>query len=120
VATVGFTQGAAMIRNENAQLVGYVYLDFDTSKTDVGTFVNEAKKLVESSVVIPSGFHISWSGQFENMERVKENLKLVLPITFLLIIFLMYLNTKSWIKTAIVFFCHPFFSDRRILVYGGA
>jgi Cu(I)/Ag(I) efflux system membrane protein CusA/SilA len=108
VAQVHFKNGPSMIRDENASLVGYVYVDIDPSKTDIGTYVEKAKERVSQKVQIPSGYLISWSGQFENMERVKERLKYVIPITLLLIVFLLFFNTRSWIKTGIVLLAVPF------------
>ena len=108
IANVKFNEGAAMIRDENAQLVGYVYVDIDTSKMDIGSYVEKAKKHIEENVTVPTGYHLVWSGQFENMTRVKENLKLVIPLTLFLILFLLHLNTKSWVKTSIVFLAIPF------------
>lgn len=108
IAKVRFNEGPGMIRDENASLVGYVYIDIDQSKTDVGSYVEQAKKLVEEKVKLPTGYLMSWSGQFENMERVKERLKIVIPITLLLIIFLLHFNTKSWVKTTIVLLAVPF------------
>lgn len=108
VAQVRFKNGPSMIRDENATLVGYVYVDIDPSQVDIGTYVDRAKELVSRKVSVPTGYLISWSGQFENMERVKERLKLVIPITLILIIFLLYFNTKSWLKTGIVLLAVPF------------
>src|SRR3989344_4401152 len=108
IAQVHFRNGHSMIRDENAQLVGYVYVDMDLSKVDIGTYVERAKKLVEEKISIPSGYVIAWSGQFENMERIKERLKFVIPITLLLIVFLLFFNTRSWVKTAIVLLAVPF------------
>jgi len=108
IAKVHFKDGPSMIRDENAQLVGYVYVDIDPSQIDVGTYVDRAKALVEKKVSVPSGYLIAWSGQFENMERVKERLKFVIPITLVLIVFLLFFNTKSWVKTAIVLLAVPF------------
>lgn len=108
IAKVHFKEGPSMIRDENASLVGYVYVDIDPAQVDIGTYVNRAKKLVEEKIKIPEGYLISWSGQFENMERVKERLKVVIPITLALIIFLLYFNTKSWVKTGIVLLAVPF------------
>jgi Cu(I)/Ag(I) efflux system membrane protein CusA/SilA len=108
VANVHFTEGAAMIRDENAQLVGYVYIDIDPTQTDVGSYVDKAKVLLEKKLHVTQGYHIAWSGQFENMARVKENLKIVLPVTLLIIIFLLFLNTKSWVKTGIIILAIPF------------
>lgn len=108
IAKVGFRDGPSMIRDENAQLVGYVYIDIDPAQVDIGRYVDRAKALVEKRVTIPTGYLISWSGQFENMARVKERLKFVIPITLVLILFLLYFNTKSWIKTGIVLLAVPF------------
>lgn len=108
VAKVRFNEGPSMIRDENASLVGYVYIDIDPKKTDIGNYVEKAKELVEKNVKIPTGYLINWSGQFENMQRVKERLIFVIPITLLLIIFLLYFNTKSWVKTGIVLLAVPF------------
>jgi Cu(I)/Ag(I) efflux system membrane protein CusA/SilA len=108
IAKVHFREGPSMIRDENASLVGYVYIDIDPSQVDIGTYVGRAKKLVEEKIKVPEGYLISWSGQFENMERVKERLKVVIPITLALIIFLLFFNTKSWIKTGIVLLAVPF------------
>ncbi|MGE3682661.1 MAG: efflux RND transporter permease subunit [Bdellovibrionales bacterium] len=108
VAKVHFKEGPSMIRDENASLVGYVYVDIDLSLVDIGSYVGKAKKLVEEKVKVPEGYLISWSGQFENMERVKERLKIVIPITLALIVFLLFFNTKSWVKTGIVLLAVPF------------
>ena len=108
IAKVYFKDGPSMIRDENAQLVGYVYVDIDPSQIDVGTYVERAKSLLEKKISVPSGYVITWSGQFENMERVKERLKFVIPITLVLIIFLLFFNTKSWVKTSIVLLAVPF------------
>lgn len=108
IAQVHFRNGPSMIRDENAQLVGYVYIDIDLSKVDIGTYVENAKKLVDKKISIPSGYVIAWSGQFENMERVKARLKFVIPITLVLIVFLLFFNTKSWVKTGIVLLAVPF------------
>jgi len=108
VARVHFKDGPSMIRDENAQLVGYVYVDIDPNQVDIGTYVDRAKDLLEKDLKVPSGYIISWSGQFENMERVKERLKIVIPITLLLIVFLLHFNTKSWIRTGIILLAVPF------------
>lgn len=108
LATIRFKDGPSMIRDENAQLVGYVYVDIDTSKTDIGSYVARAKEALHNKIDLPEGYLISWSGQFENMERVKVRLKFVIPITLILIIFLLYFNTRSWIKTGIVLLAVPF------------
>ena len=108
LATIRQVRGPAMIRNENGLLSGYVYVDFDTSKEDVGGFVERAKKAVAAHVTLPPGYALVWSGQYENMLRVKERLKVVIPVTLVLIWLLMYANTKSAMKTMIVLLAVPF------------
>jgi len=108
IADVMMREGPAMIRNENGMLNGYVLLDFDTSKVDVGTFVKNAKTLTDAELKLPVGYSLTWSGQFENMIRVKDRLKIILPITLILIFGLIYANTKSAAKTWIVMLAVPF------------
>ena len=97
-----------MIRNENGLLAGYVYVDFDTSKVDIGSYVDRAKQAVAASVQVPPGYSMTWSGQYENMLRVRERLKFILPITLFLIFGLLYLNTRSAVKAGIVLLAVPF------------
>ncbi len=108
LASIKMVQGPAMIRNENGLLSGYVYVDFDTGKEDVGGYVEKAKKAVSERVNLPTGYTLVWSGQYENMIRVRERLKVVIPITLILIWLLMYMNTKSAVKTFIVLLAVPF------------
>src|SRR5512145_198503 len=108
IADVVLAQGPSMIRDENGLLAGYVYVDFDTSKTDIGGYVDEAKKAVATAVKIPTGYAMSWSGQYENMLRVRERLKLILPITLALIFALLYMNTRSAFKASVVMLAVPF------------
>ena len=106
LADIRMLQGPAMIRDENGKLSGYVYVDI--AGRDIGSFVEDAKKAVAQSVKIPEGYSLRWSGQYENMMRVKKRLTVVVPITLLLIVLLLYLNTKSWVKTGIVLMAVPF------------
>jgi Cu(I)/Ag(I) efflux system membrane protein CusA/SilA len=108
LASIKLVQGPAMIRNENGLLSGYVYVDFDIGKEDVGGYVEKAKKAVAEQVKLPTGYTLVWSGQYENMIRVRERLKVVIPITLVLIWLLMYMNTKSAVKTMIVLMAVPF------------
>ncbi len=98
--------GPAMIRNENGLKTGYVFIDI--ADRDVGTYVQEAKKKVAAALSSTPGYSLEWSGQYENMIRVKERLKIILPLTLFLIFFLLYLNTKSWVKAGIVLLAVPF------------
>ncbi len=108
IADVVLTHGPSMIRDENGLLAGYVYVDFDTAKIDVGHYVEQAKLAVAASVRVPTGYSMGWSGQYENMLRVKERLKLILPLTLVLIFALLYMNTKSAFKTSVVMLAVPF------------
>jgi Cu(I)/Ag(I) efflux system membrane protein CusA/SilA len=108
IAEVKLTEGPSMIRDENGLLSGYVYVDFDTSKTDVGGYVERAKQAVGAAFKLPANIALTWSGQYENMLRVKERLKIILPITLVLIFGLLYLNTKSSFKAALVMLAVPF------------
>jgi Cu(I)/Ag(I) efflux system membrane protein CusA/SilA len=95
-----------MIRNENGLLTGYVYVD--TREGDIGGYVDRAKAAVAAAVRLPPGYSLEWSGQYENMLRVRERLKVVVPATILTIFFLLYLNTKSALKAGIVMLAVPF------------
>jgi Cu(I)/Ag(I) efflux system membrane protein CusA/SilA len=106
IADIRMVQGPSMIRNENGMLVGYVYVDI--ADRDIGSFVEDARKLVAEKVKLPPGYTLLWSGQFENMTRVRERLKVVLPLTLLIIALLLYFNTKSVVKTGIVLLAVPF------------
>jgi Cu(I)/Ag(I) efflux system membrane protein CusA/SilA len=108
IADVVLVQGPSMIRDENGLLAGYVYVDFDTSKVDIGSYVDRAKKAVAAAVTLPTGYNMAWSGQYENMLRVKERLKLIIPVTLVLIFALLYVNTRSAVKASIVLLAVPF------------
>jgi Cu(I)/Ag(I) efflux system membrane protein CusA/SilA len=98
--------GPAMLRDENGLLSGYVYVD--VSGRDIGSYVTEAKKLVRERIQLPPGYTMAWSGQYEAMERVRQRLIVVLPLTLFLILALLYLNTRSVAKTAIIVLAVPF------------
>ena len=106
IADIRLTEGPSMIRDENGRLSGYVYVDI--AGRDIGSFVREAKKLITKDVSVREGYSLTWSGQYENMERVKKRLVVVVPLTLFLITFLLYMNTKSWAKTGIVLLTVPF------------
>ncbi|MBI5827206.1 MAG: efflux RND transporter permease subunit, partial [Deltaproteobacteria bacterium] len=106
LADINLVYGPAMIRNENGMLSGYVYVDL--SANDIGGYVKEAKKLVAEKLQLPAGYSIVWSGQYENMLRVWERLKIVIPVTIVLIFVLLYMNTKSAVKAGIVMLAVPF------------
>jgi Cu(I)/Ag(I) efflux system membrane protein CusA/SilA len=106
LADVRLSSGPSMLRNENGMLTGYVYVD--VADRDIGSYVAEAKRAIAAQVPLPAGYSLEWSGQYEAMERVRSRLAVVLPITLLLVLLLLYLNTRSWTKTAIVMLAVPF------------
>jgi Cu(I)/Ag(I) efflux system membrane protein CusA/SilA len=106
LADIKLLSGPGMIRDENARLSGYVYVDI--AGRDVGSYVEQAKQVVSSHVQLPPGYTLVWSGQYENMLRVRDRLIVVLPITLLIIFLLIYFNTKSAAKTLIIFLAVPF------------
>ncbi len=105
LADIEFVSGPAMLRDENGMLSGYVYVDI--AGRDVGGYIEDAKRAVQQ-LDIPIGYTMTWSGQYENMQRVRERLKIVLPVTLFLIFILLYMNTKSSIKAMIVMLAVPF------------
>ena len=106
LADIKLVSGPSMIRDENAMLNGYVYVD--VAGRDVGSYVEEAKKVVLEKIKLPAGYALEWSGQYEAMERVKKRLFVVVPLTVFLIMMLLYLNTRSGVKTMLIMLAVPF------------
>jgi Cu(I)/Ag(I) efflux system membrane protein CusA/SilA len=106
VVDIRLVQGPAMIRDENGFLAGYVYVDI--AGRAVGSYVDEAKRIVRERVQLPPGYLLQWSGQYENLQRVRERLKTIVPITLVLIFALLYLNTRSAFKAGVVMLAVPF------------
>ncbi|MGD0784864.1 MAG: CusA/CzcA family heavy metal efflux RND transporter [Sedimentisphaerales bacterium] len=106
LADINVTLGPSMIRDENGMLAGYVYVD--TADSDIGGFVARAKNAIQQKLQLPAGYSLQWSGQFENMIRVKQRLKVIIPLTLLIIFILLYMNTKSAVKTCIILLAVPF------------
>ncbi|MBI3704579.1 MAG: efflux RND transporter permease subunit [Rhizobiales bacterium] len=106
VAKVELAKGPATIRTENAQLVAYIYVDL--RDRDIGGYVADAQKAVTDQIKFPPGYYVTWSGQFEYMERAKARLKIVVPITLLIIFLLLYLNFRRVTETLIVMLSVPF------------
>jgi Cu(I)/Ag(I) efflux system membrane protein CusA/SilA len=106
LADIELKLGPAMIRDENGELAGYVFIDM--AGRDVGGYVEEAKKIVRQNLKVPEGYALLWSGQYENMLRVRERMKIVVPITLFIIFMLLYMNTKSAVKASIVMLAVPF------------
>jgi Cu(I)/Ag(I) efflux system membrane protein CusA/SilA len=108
VAALRMTSGPAMLRDENGLLAGYVYVDLEEGTRDIGGYVEEARRVVGERLRLPPGYTLQWSGQFENMLRVRERLKVVVPVTLFLIFLLLYANTGSLARAGIVLCAVPF------------
>ena len=106
IADISMKTGPGMIRDENGRLSGYVYVD--VTGRDIGSYVRDAKRVVQEKVKVPAGYQLVWSGQYEYMERVRERLKLVVPITLFIVFLLLYFNTGSAVKTFIILLAVPF------------
>jgi Cu(I)/Ag(I) efflux system membrane protein CusA/SilA len=106
LAAVKVATGPAMIRNEDGLLTGYVFVD--VAGRDLSSYVDEARRVVRDTVPLPAGYAVTWSGQYEAMARVRARLAYVVPLTLLLVVVLLYLNTGSLTKTAIVALAVPF------------
>lgn len=100
LATLRFVNGPPMIRDENGMLAGYVFLDM--ADRDVGGYVEDLKRTVAAKVQLPPGYTIVWSGQYEFMERAKERLKLVIPLTLIIIFVAFYFTFRSVAETFMV------------------
>jgi Cu(I)/Ag(I) efflux system membrane protein CusA/SilA len=106
LAAINVVSGPSMIRNEDGLLTGYVYVDI--AGRDPGSYVEEARRLIAASVTIPTGYAVFWSGQYEAMQRVRQRLLFVVPLTTFIIFLLLYLSTRSVAKTLIVALAVPF------------
>lgn len=106
LAAIKVHGGPSMIRDEDGLLTGYVYIDL--AGRDPGSYIAEAQKVLRSTIKLPTGYAISWSGQYEAIQRVHRRLFLVIPLTLLLIFLLLYLNTRSAVKSLIVLIAVPF------------
>ncbi|NOZ75052.1 MAG: efflux RND transporter permease subunit [FCB group bacterium] len=106
VAEIKIRKGAPVIKSENARMTGWIYVDL--TGIDVGTYVKRAKKVVEEEVKIPAGYSLVWSGQYEYMERANKRLRLVVPVTLVIIFLLLYFNFKNVPESVIVMLSLPF------------
>lgn len=106
LADIGFRTGPPSIRTENGQLVGFVFVD--TANADIKGYVREASVRIHERVRFPAGCYIQWAGQFEYLRSAKERLAMVVPFTLLIIFVLIYMSTRSAVRTAIVLLAVPF------------
>ncbi|HWY76279.1 MAG TPA: CusA/CzcA family heavy metal efflux RND transporter, partial [Verrucomicrobiae bacterium] len=106
LADITYKTGPPSIRNENGQLVGFVFVDITSD--DIGGYVKAASERIRERVQFPPGYYIQWAGQFEYLKSAEQRLKVVVPFTLLIIFVLIYMNTKSAVKTVIVLLAVPF------------
>jgi Cu(I)/Ag(I) efflux system membrane protein CusA/SilA len=106
IADIRTHSGPSMLRDENGMLTSYVYAD--VAGRDVGSYIEEARRAVRERVKLPQGYALAWSGQFEAIERVRQRLQVVVPLTLFLVVMLLYWNMRSWTKTGIVLAAVPF------------
>jgi Cu(I)/Ag(I) efflux system membrane protein CusA/SilA len=106
VADVKVVGGPGMIRSENARLNGWIYVDI--SERDIGSYVQDAKRAVAEQIDLPAGYSVSWSGQYEFMERAKQKLSVVIPVTIAIIVILLFLNFRNLIEVGIIIGTLPF------------
>jgi Cu(I)/Ag(I) efflux system membrane protein CusA/SilA len=100
LATIELTTGPAMVRDEDAQLAGYVYVD--TATSDIGGYVDQAKAAIAKNLQIPAGYSLQWTGQYEFQVRARERLKILIPIVFFIIFMLLYMTFHSASEATIV------------------
>jgi copper/silver efflux system protein len=106
LADISYKTGPPSIRTENGQLVGFVFVDITTD--DIEGYVQDASRRISETVQFPPGCYMQWAGQFEYLKSAEQRLKIVVPFTLLFIFVLIYLNTKSLVKTFIVLLAVPF------------
>lgn len=106
VADLSFKKGPPAIKSENAKRTAWLYVDI--KDVDVGTYVANAREIVNESIEMPTGYSMLWSGQYEYMQRAKERMKLVIPVTLVIILVLLYMNFRNIVESLIVMLSLPF------------
>jgi Cu(I)/Ag(I) efflux system membrane protein CusA/SilA len=108
IADIKVVTGPPMIRDEAGMLVGYVYVDMDVAKRDIGGYVDDAKKAVAHEVRLPAGYSLKWTGQYELLESMQERMRFLVPLTLIIIVLLLYMNFGNMAQTLIVLCSVPF------------
>ncbi|MBI4509191.1 MAG: efflux RND transporter permease subunit [Deltaproteobacteria bacterium] len=113
VADIRIVGGPPMVRDEDGLLVGYVYVDIDQARRDIGGYVDEAKQVVKKAqasgeMTMPPGYFLKWTGQYELLEDMKARMKIAIPVTFLIVIVLLFLHFKNLVEVLIVLLSIPF------------
>ncbi len=100
IARIYIEEGPPGIKSENARLNGWTFIDIEG--VDVGSYVEKARKVVAENLDLPAGYSVNWSGQYEYMERAKEKLTYVIPLTLLIIVILLFINFRNFVEVAII------------------
>jgi Cu(I)/Ag(I) efflux system membrane protein CusA/SilA len=106
LATIRINPGPPMIRSENAQRTAWIFVDI--AGRDLGGYVQEAKRVVADQVPMPTGYTVAWSGQFEYLEKANQRLRIVIPVTLVLIVLLLYISNRSWFRVGVILLAVPF------------
>lgn len=106
LAEIGLSTGPPSIRDENGVLAGFVFVD--TAGIDLGTYVRNAKKLIADDIKLPPGYYIQWGGQYQYLLKARDNLRIAIPVTLLIIFLLLYLNFRNLTESLIVMLSVPF------------
>jgi copper/silver efflux system protein len=113
VADIKIVGGPPMVRDEDGMLVGYVYVDIDQNERDIGGYVNEAKEVVRQAtergeIKLPAGYFLKWTGQYEQLEEMVNRMKILIPLTLMIIVVLLFLYFKNFVEVLIVLLSIPF------------
>jgi len=106
LATIQVRNGPSMLRDEDGLLTGYVFVDL--ASRDPGSYITEAGRVLQDNITMPTGYTLSWGGQFESIERANRRLRIIVPATIALVMLLIYINTRSFVKTMIILLAVPF------------
>ena len=108
VAEIRVATGPPMIRDEAGMLVGYVYVDMDAGKRDIGSYVDDAKKAVDREVRLPAGYFLKWTGQYELLQQMQARMRILVPLTLVIVLMLLYMNFGNLTESLIVLASVPF------------
>jgi Cu(I)/Ag(I) efflux system membrane protein CusA/SilA len=113
VADIKIAGGPPMVRDEAGLLVGYVYIDIDQAQRDIGGYVNEAKEVVAKAMAsgdlkLPGGYYLKWTGQYEQLAEMLARMKVVVPVTLLIIVLLLFLQFRNFMEVLIILLSIPF------------
>jgi Cu(I)/Ag(I) efflux system membrane protein CusA/SilA len=108
VADIRVVTGPPMIRDEAGMLTGYVYVDMDVSKKDIGSYVDQAKQSVMKEVRLPTGYSLKWTGQYELLQQMQARMRYLVPLTLVIVLLLLYINFGNLSEALIVLASVPF------------